>query len=101
LQMYALAYITMIVRNPSDIGALLRERRLALGWDQQELANKIGVGRLWVVQVERGKPRAHVGLVLAALEALGLTLTVGEPSRGSGPDVPDIDEVVDRAKGSR
>ncbi len=91
----------MIVRNVSDIGALIRERRLGLGWDQQKLADKVGVGRLWVVQVERGKPRAHVGLVLAALEALGLTLNVGEPQHESDLDVPDIDAVVTRARGAR
>jgi HTH-type transcriptional regulator/antitoxin HipB len=90
----------MIVRNSSDIGSLIRERRVALGLDQQALAERIGVQRLWVVQVEGGKPRARVELVLRALEVLGLELHVVDPNReGTPPESPDIDAVVERARG--
>jgi y4mF family transcriptional regulator len=75
----AIAYMTQIaLRTPVDIGALIRDRRRELGLDQAELAERIGVGRLWVNQVERGKPGASLGLVLRALRALGLTLVTDE-----------------------
>jgi DNA-binding XRE family transcriptional regulator len=36
----------MIVRTPTALGLLIRERRRALGLDQQALAKKVGVSRL-------------------------------------------------------
>jgi len=90
----------MIVRNSRDIGALIRERRVAIGLDQQALAERTGVQRLWVVQVEGGKPGARLELVLRALEVLGLELHVLDRDReGTPPEIPDIDGVVERAKG--
>ena len=63
------------LRTPADIGALIKDRRRTLGLDQAELATRIGVGRLWVNQVERGKPGASLGLVLRALAVVGLELS--------------------------
>lgn len=68
----------IMLRTPADIGALIKDRRRALGLDQAELAVRIDVGRLWVNQVERGKPGASLGLVLRALAALGLELSSAE-----------------------
>ncbi len=69
--------------------------------DQAELARMIGVSRLWVNQVERGKPGASLGLVLRALGALGLTLTFqtagaeSVPAAGAAPIfTPDINAIV-------
>ena len=61
----------MLVRTPRDLGLLIRERRKKLGLDQQELAKKVGVSRLWVIEIERGKPRAEIGLVIWLPMALG------------------------------
>ncbi len=91
----------MIVKNANDVGALIRQRRIALGWDQQALARKVGVGRLWVVHIEQGKPRAHVALVLRALDVLGLDVHVAPEDARTGPEIPDIDAIVAAAKGSR
>ncbi|MBS2015167.1 MAG: helix-turn-helix domain-containing protein [Deltaproteobacteria bacterium] len=74
----------MIARTPADLGRLIRARRRALGLGQQELADRVGVSRLWIVEFERGKPRAEVGLVLRTLTALGLALDVSEEEEGSG-----------------
>lgn len=91
----------MFIRTPQDIGALLREHRQKAGLDQAELARRIGVSRQWVVEVERGKPRAEIGLVLRALNALDTPLQVGlTPSFGGIADAPDIDidAIVDSAR---
>lgn len=95
----------MRLRTPKDIGAAIRERRRALRLDQSELAEKVGVSRLWINQVERGKPGASVGLVLRALAAVGIELTTdaGEPP-GDGPEAvvsPDINAIVAAARAKK
>ena len=57
----------MRIRTPVDLGALIRERRKALRLDQKALAEKVGVSRQWIVDVEQGKPRLEIGLVLTSL----------------------------------
>lgn len=95
----------MQIRTASDIGALIREQRKNQKLDQAELAKKVGVNRRWVLEVERGKPRAEVGLVLKTLHALGLTLLIegGTAARrrgGRGREIEsvDIDAIVENAK---
>lgn len=87
----------MILRTPKDFGLIIRSRRRAMGLDQGALAKRVGVSRLWVNEVEQGKRRAEIGLVLRTLRVLGVALRVDSP----GPpevDVPDIDAVIDRAR---
>jgi y4mF family transcriptional regulator len=52
----------MRIRTPIDLGALIRERRKALRLDQKTLAEKVGVSRQWIVDVEQGKPRLEIDL---------------------------------------
>lgn len=95
----------MQIRTPLELGLIIRDRRRKLGLTQAELARKIGAGRQWLVAFERGKSRAEVGLVLRALSALDLSLTIRpddlplEPS--DGPIPVDIHAVVDAAKQAR
>lgn len=84
------------VRTSKDFGALIRHHRQARRLSQQALADAIGASRLWVNQVERGKPRAELALVLRALDMLGVHLTAQE--RRDAPGLTDIDAVVDRAR---
>ncbi|HUH54333.1 MAG TPA: helix-turn-helix domain-containing protein [Rhodanobacter sp.] len=92
----------MFIRTPQDIGALLRESRKKAGLGQAELARRIGVSRQWVVEVERGKPRAEMGLVLRALNTLDNPLQTGlaPHSYGRVADAPDIDidAIIDAAR---
>ncbi|MCC4621932.1 helix-turn-helix transcriptional regulator [Xanthomonas cassavae CFBP 4642] len=74
------------VRTPSDVGNIIRSRRKRLGWDQARLAREIGVSRQWIVDIEKGKPRAELQLILRALQALGLELMMG-------PGVAQVSEV--------
>lgn len=39
---------------PSNFGNLVRERRQVEGWSQDELAEKIGISRNYLSQIERG-----------------------------------------------
>jgi HTH-type transcriptional regulator/antitoxin HipB len=88
------------VRNLNDLGAVIRDRRRQLRLDQRALAERVGVSRQWIVEAERGKPRAAVGLILRTLEALGLNLAIEEVSQASpgASEATDIDAVVRRAR---
>lgn len=86
--------------TPLDFGNTIRQRRKALGWDQARLAHEIGVSRQWVIDMEKGKPRAELHLVLRALKALDLRLSLdGSQTRpaGDAPARPDfIDTIASR-----
>jgi HTH-type transcriptional regulator/antitoxin HipB len=95
----------VLARTPVDIGLLIRDQRLKLGLDQRELAERISVSRQWVVEVEKGKPRAEIGLVLRALTALGLELNVSASTTHLSPPTArkpiDLDDVIARARGKK
>ena len=60
----------MRMRTATDLGAFIRERRTKLGMDQVALAEKAGTSRKWLIEVEQGKPRAEIGLILRTLKTL-------------------------------
>lgn len=82
--------------SPKEIGAIVRQARAEAGITQAALAARIGASRFWVADLERGKPRAELGLTLKALRALGLAVAI-EPKKhalheekGTGPfPLPD------------
>ncbi len=89
----------MKVRTPADLGAVIRDRRRQLKLDQAGFAQKIGVSRKWVIEIERGHPRAELGLVLRALDALDLHLdTATDETRRRKTSAVDIDAIVAKAK---
>lgn len=89
----------MTFLTPRDLGALVREARIAAGMTQTALGDKVGASRFWVAEFERGKPGAELGLCLKALRALKLVLTV-EPAetairRGRETSTQEFGPVVD------
>ena len=88
----------MSIRTPADLGAVIREHRKLRGLDQAELAKRIGASRQWVVGIERGRARAELGLVLRALDALGVQLEAFLPNPRPKASGPDIDAIVTAAK---
>ncbi|MEL6364985.1 MAG: helix-turn-helix transcriptional regulator [Pseudomonadota bacterium] len=92
---------TMQVRTAKDIGAAIRDARKKRDLDQAELAAKVGVGRQWISEVENGKPRAELGLVLKTLDALDLPLSIGESLASQTVETPDIDLVITSATGAK
>lgn len=98
----------MLIRTPIDLGSAIRDRRRRLHLDQDGLAQQIGVSRKWIIDIEKGKSRAEIGLVLRTLDALGLRLSLNSGEMTSREDsatpavpVADIDKVLDRARGDR
>jgi HTH-type transcriptional regulator / antitoxin HipB len=91
--------ISMLVRTPADLGAVIRERRKHLKLNQAVFAKQIGVSRQWIIELEHGHTRAELGLVLRALDALNIRLdtAIGQPGREPSGAV-DIDAIIANAK---
>jgi HTH-type transcriptional regulator/antitoxin HipB len=62
----------MPLRNAEQLGSTIRLKRKEKGLSQTALAAKLGVERKWVLRLEAGNHAAELGLVLKALEALGI-----------------------------
>jgi len=75
---------------------LIRESRKARLLTQAQLATSIGVSRRWVVQVEQGKTSPDLRMLLRALLALGLEMSV-RPRRES-PAAREISHIVNSTK---
>jgi HTH-type transcriptional regulator/antitoxin HipB len=93
----------MRIRTTADLGAFIRGRRTKLGMDQVALAKKSGTSRKWLVEVERGKPRAEIGLILRTLKSLGVSVDLKADSSHETPSIgnarpPDINSVLDALK---
>ena len=96
----------MTIRTAADLGAFIRERRVKLGMDQSDLAEKAGTSRKWIVEVEQGKPRAEIGLVLRTLKTLGVSLDITvdrteKASAASRSGNVDINNILNSLKKSQ
>jgi HTH-type transcriptional regulator / antitoxin HipB len=94
----------MIVRTPTELGAAIKDRRRKLRLEQRTLAEKAGVSRQWLIEVEKGKARAEIGLILRTLAALGIVVRVGEepqPTSKRSAAAVDLDELIARARRPR
>ena len=92
----------MIIKTAREIGMLVRDQRKQLKWTQDQLATRLGVSRLWVVQMEQGKETAQIGLVLRALNELGIPFNVELPDPTAKPikrrpDDFDLDFILQEA----
>jgi len=88
----------MRMQTARDLGALLRERRLLFGWTQQELADRCGASKRWIVGVEAGKPGAEVGLVLRAIAALDQEVSVRSRPHATADELASFLEEIDRTE---
>jgi HTH-type transcriptional regulator / antitoxin HipB len=93
----------MHIRTARDLGLVIADRRRQLALDQAELARRAGVSRQWIVAIEKGKPRAEIGLVLRTLRALDMDIWLGELPSSEIDPAPrvDLDRVLEKARGKR
>lgn len=63
-----------VVHAVSDLGALLRTRRKALGFTQARVAALCGTGVRFISDLENGKPRIEFQKALDVAAALGVDL---------------------------
>jgi HTH-type transcriptional regulator / antitoxin HipB len=95
------AAIPVHLRRADDIASLIKARRESLGLSQQALADRLTVSRKWVNEIEQGNSNAKLGIVLRALNELGIDLygqtsTAAErPATHRPVDDIDIDAIAD------
>jgi transcriptional regulator with XRE-family HTH domain len=65
------------VGSVKELGAAIREARVALKLRQAEAALLCGVGIRFLSDLERGKETARLGPTLNVINGLGLALTLG------------------------
>ena len=75
------------VRTVAQIGALVRRLRADRDWSQGQLAEVAGVSRVFISQLENGKARAEMRLVLAVLQALGASVVITGDDPGTNDDL--------------
>ena len=94
------------IRNPEQLGRAIRLKRKEQGLSQSALAERLGVGRKWVLGIESGNPKAEFGLILKTLNLLGLRTSLSEegqplPTKGQRQSEPSrLDEVFRRLQRS-
>lgn len=74
----------MRIYSVANVAAAVRGRRLDSGLSQSELAKRSGISRKWISEFESGKKTAELALVIRVLEALGLSIDLGESSDAAG-----------------
>lgn len=90
----------MSIRTARDLGAAIKQARMARGLSQSTLARKVGVHQPKISEVEKGAPSVRVGLVLQILRALDLVVTIEKdepatPRRHRWPsDEVDLDKIA-------
>lgn len=67
----------MRIRSTRDLAAVVKGRRKDLAVSQAELAQRAGVARKSISELESGKTQPELALVLRVLEQLGLDIEVG------------------------
>lgn len=86
------------LRNAEQLGTTLQLKRKEKGLSQSALAEQLGVERKWVLRLEAGNPKAEFGLVLKALEVLGVHALLRDDSAGKSRQTKPsrLDEVFRR-----
>ena len=75
------------IANEIQLGAALRERRERAGLTQGHLAERAGVSRAFLIDLERGRrPRAELGRVLSVMRALDAAIALVDAERRDAED---------------
>jgi transcriptional regulator with XRE-family HTH domain len=79
----------MRIRTPADFGAVARQRRRDLKLSQNELAERSGVTRQWLVRFEKGSREVALSKVFAVLTELDLLVRV-DATRSGDEAIPPM-----------
>lgn len=92
----------MLIRSARELGHLARDARTAGRLTQAQLAERVGVSRKWIIDLESGKRAADLSLVLRTLNVLGFELDVRHRAIGAEAGAPTgIDAVVEASRPRR
>jgi len=72
-------------RTPTRIGSTIRALRSERGLTQAELAERAGISRRWLIDLEAGRgDNARLGMTLALLDTLGASLFIETDGQADG-----------------
>lgn len=66
--------------TPSELADHIRTARKAKGWTLKECADRAGIGKTAMFDLEHGNPGVRLNTLLAVLDPLGLSLQVDDGS---------------------
>jgi HTH-type transcriptional regulator/antitoxin HipB len=89
----------MEVQSVRELAAVIRGLRREKGWSQAELAREAGVGREWVIHLEKARPTVELGLVMGTLKALGVRLRI-EPQPTQSDSLIDLSRILENPNAS-
>lgn len=89
----------MEIQSVRELAAVIRGLRREKGWSQAELAREAGVGREWVIHLEKARPTVELGLVMGTLKALGVRIQI-EPQPTQSDPVIDLSRILENPKAS-
>jgi len=79
-----MTFVERLATDPKALGAAIREVRGRAHWTQAELAERAGVSRAFVIDLEWGRrPGAELSRVLAVIRALGKGVSLVDDRRPS------------------
>lgn len=85
--------VTSTIDDADALARIVRATRTRRRLTQAQLAEAAGVSRLFVIEIEKGHPRAEIGKVLTLLDALGLITQVITP-RTRSLDEAEVDALL-------
>ena len=70
----------MLINLAKDVGTVIREARKSKGWNQTQLAQKIGVNQRKISVMENNPSKIDLEIILYACSALELKLEINSLS---------------------
>lgn len=89
----------MEVQSVRELAAVIRGLRREKGWSQATLAREAGVGREWIIHLEKARPTVELGLVMGTLKALGVRLGI-EPQTTQSDPLIDLSRILENPNAS-
>lgn len=86
---YEFGFETSFVDGAREIGSIVRGRRVILGISQADLAEKAGVGRRFVVDLEAGKATVQADALFKVCVAVDIELLAKRPREKGRMFAPD------------
>ena len=77
------------------LGHIIRNFRKSHKYTQAYVASMCGIGTRFLIELEKGKETAEVGLVLKVLWTLGLDILVTPRTERNTPEFRKLKEVMD------
>ncbi len=82
--------MNQMARTAKQLGAEIRQQRIARGLSQLALADLVGTGQKTVSMIENGNPGTRIETIFALLAALDMEMSLAPRSTGARKSVGDV-----------